>query len=326
MSGAGSGKKGDKQAKKDDYLVRLGKLVADYPNVLVVECDNVSSQQFQSIRKALRKDAVVLMGKNTLIRKGLKNNLAKNKALEALLPHVAGNVGFVFTKGNLSAIREKIMKERVQAPAKAGAIAPNDVIVPAGPTGMEPTQTSFLQALNIASKINKGQVEIINDVHLIAKGQKVGQSEATLLAKLSIKPFSYGLKLVQVYENGFCYAPEVLDMTDEDILTKFRAGVRNIAAVSLATGIPTVASVPHSIANGFKNVLSIALATSLTFKQAETYKAYLADPSKFATAAAAPAGGKPSAKPAAEEKKPAKVAEPEPAEDEGGADIGGLFD
>jgi len=55
----------------------------------------------------------------------------------------------------------------VSAPAKAGIIAPNDVLVPKGNTGMEPTQTSFLQALNIPSKINKGQVEILSDVNLI---------------------------------------------------------------------------------------------------------------------------------------------------------------
>jgi len=337
MSGAGSGKKkSEKMLKKDDYLVRLGKLLQEYPNVLIVECDNVSSQQFQSIRKALRKDAVVLMGKNTLIRKGIKANIPKNKVLESLLPHVKFNVGFVFTKGNLSAIREKIVKERVQAPAKAGTIAPNDVIVPAGPTGMEPTQTSFLQALNIASKINKGQVEIINDVSLISKGQKVGPSEAALLAKLNIKPFSYGLKVVQVYESGFCYEPEVLDMTDEDILNKFRAGVRNVAAVSLATGIPTIASVPHSLINGYKNLLSIALATDITFKQAESYKAFAADPSKFARAAPGSTtstsstastgggkGGKGGAPPPAAAK-PAPVVEEPPAEEEAG--IGGLFD
>ena len=114
------------------------------------------------------------------------------------------------------------------APARVGAIAPIDVVVPAGGTGMDPSQTSFFQVLNIATKINKGAVEIVSDVNLIKAGDKVGSSEAALLSKLKICPFSYGLKIVNVYENGNVYSPAVLDITDEVICKAFAAGVRNI--------------------------------------------------------------------------------------------------
>lgn len=55
-----------------------------------------------------------------------------------------------------------------------------------------------LQALGIATKINKGTIEIVSDVHLIKTGDKVGASQATLLSKLGIKPFKYGLQILQV--------------------------------------------------------------------------------------------------------------------------------
>ena len=38
----------------------------------------------------------------------------------------------------------------------------------------------------------------MGDVHLIKQGEKVGGSEATLLSKLGIKPFSYGLVIQKV--------------------------------------------------------------------------------------------------------------------------------
>ena len=79
-----------------------------------------------------------------------------------------------------------------RAPARSGTVAPCDVIVPAGPTGCDPGQTAFFQALAIPTKIAKGQIEIISDVKLITLGEKVGSSEAALLQKLNIKPFSYG--------------------------------------------------------------------------------------------------------------------------------------
>lgn len=204
------------------------------------------------------------------------------------------------------------------APARVGAIAPIDVIVPAGGTGMDPSQTSFFQVLNIATKINKGSVEIVSDVHLIKAGDKVGTSEAALLSKLKIAPFSYGLKLVHVYDGGNVYDPKVLDINDAAISKAFGAGVANVAAVSLATGYATAASVPHSIVNGYKKVLAVSIATEYTFPLAQKVKDYLANPGA-AAAAAAPAGG---AAPAAAAKAP-----PPKEEEEEDADMGmSLFD
>merc|ERR1712134_35882 len=104
------------------------------------------------------------------------------------------------------------------------------------------------------------------------------------------------------YDSGSVFDPEILDITDADLLAKFQTGVRNVAAMSLAMNYPNVASVPHSIVNGMKNLLAIAAATEITFKEAETVKAFLADPSAFAAVAApAAAAAAPAAKEESEE-------------------------
>jgi len=305
--------------RKEKYFSKVITLLEEYNKVFVVVADNVGSNHMQKIRQSLRGDAVVLMGKNTMIRKAIRDHLEKNPSLEALLPQVKGNIGFVFTKGDLSSIRTKLLTNRVAAPAKAGTPAPNDVIVPKGNTGMEPTQTAFLQALNIPSKINKGQIEITADVPLIKAGQKVGNSEATLLAKLNIKPFSYGLSIQAVYDNGSVYDAAVLDLTDEDLLAKFSSAVSNVAALSLQIGYPTIASLPHSIINAYKNVLAIALGTEYSFDEAELVKKILENPGAFASAApSAAATTTTSSAPAAVEEAPAEEEE---------TDMGlGLFD
>jgi len=307
--------------RKQSYFAKLAKLLEEYPKIIIVGADNVGSNQMQKIRKSLRGKGILLMGKNTMVRKAIRGAAENNQKLTAVLEFVKGNVGLVFAKDDLPAIKKIILENRVAAPAKVGAIAPSDVVVPAGPTGMEPTQTSFLQALSIPSKIVKGQVEIINDVKLITTGQKVGSSESALLAKLNIKPFSYGLVIQNIYDEGSIYDPSVLDMTDDIILEKFRGGVKNVACVSLALGIPTVASLPHSLIKGYKNVLAVSLGTDYTIKQAEQLKAYLANPGAFA--AVAPAGpAKTDTKAAPKEEK--KKEEPKEEEDD---DMGlGLFD
>jgi large subunit ribosomal protein LP0 len=308
--------------RKQQYFVKLVKLLDEYPCVLVVGADNVGSNHMQSIRKALRtKGAVLLMGKNTMIRKAIRGHASNNAALEQLLPLVWGNVGFVFAKGDLAEIKKILASNRVEAPARAGSISPCKVVVPAMNTGLEPTQTSFFQALNIPTKIARGQIEIVQDITLLEEGQKVGASEANLLAKLGIKPFSYGLGLSQVYDNGSVYSHKVLDLSDQDLLNKFHNGVRNVACIGLQIGYPTIASLPHSIARGYKNVLAVSLATDYTFPKAQKIKDYLKNPGAFAAAPAAqaPAKGAEKAAPKKEEKKEEK---PESDEDMGF----GLFD
>jgi len=312
--------------RKQQYFAKLIKLLEDFPCILVVGADNVGSNHMQQIRKALRaKGAVLLMGKNTMIRKAVRGHSSNNPALEQLLPLVRGNIGFVFCKGELSEIKKILANNRVEAPARAGSISPIKVVVPAMNTGLEPTQTSFFQALNIPTKIARGQIEIIQDITLLTEGQKVGASEANLLAKLNIKPFSYGLSLSQVYDNGSLYDHTVLDLSDEDLLGKFHSGVRNIASLGLQIGYPTIASLPHSVARGYKNVLAVSLATDYTFDKAQKVKDYLANPSAFAAtptpAPAAAKGGKEAAPAKKEEKK--VVEEKKESEEDMGF---GLFD
>merc|ERR1711944_168443 len=200
--------------------------------------------------------------------------------------HIRGNVGFVFTKEELVDIRDMLLANKVKAPAKAGALAPLDVMVPAQNTGLGPEKTSFLQALNIPTKITKGTIEITNNVDLIKTGDKVGMSESTLLNMLGVSPFTYGLVVKKVYDSGSIFDPTILDITDDDLKKSIMTAVRNVAAISLSLGYPTIASVPHSIVNGMKKCMAIAAVTDITFKEAEMMKEYLADPSKFASAAA----------------------------------------
>ncbi|KAF5199796.1 60S acidic ribosomal protein P0 [Thalictrum thalictroides] len=318
--------KASKADKKIAYDKKLCQHLDDYTQVLVVAADNVGSNQLQNIRRGLRGDSVVLMGKNTMMKRSVRLHAEStgNKAFLNLIPLLVGNVGLIFTKGDLKEVSEEVGKYKVGAPARVGLVAPIDVVVPPGNTGLDPSQTSFFQVLNIPTKINKGTVEIITPVELIKKGDKVGSSEAALLAKLGIRPFSYGLVVLSVYDNGSVFNPEVLDLTEDDLIGRFAAGVSMVTSLALAISYPTLAAAPHMFINGYKNILSIAVATEYSFPQADKVKEYLKDPSKFAVAAApvAAAAGTSSAPAAAkvEEKKE----EPEEESDE---EMGfGLFD
>jgi large subunit ribosomal protein LP0 len=312
----------DKTSWKASYFVKLVQLFDEYPKCFIVGADNVGSKQLQQIRRSLRDHATVLMGKNTMIRKAIRGHLENNPGLEKLLPHIKGNVGFVFTKHDLVEIRDKLVENRVRAPARAGALAPCPVDIEPMNTGLGPEKTSFFQALSIPTKISKGTIEIITTVNVIKEGERVDASAATLLNMLNISPFTYGLIVQQVYDSGTVFEPKILDIKPEALRERFMEGVRNVASLSLRIGYPTLASAPHSVINGFKNLLAVAAATDIEFKEAKTVKEYLKDPSKFA-AAAAPVAAPAAAAAAA----PAKEQKKEESEEEEDDDMGfGLFD
>jgi len=312
---------GGKSVNKAAYFEKLKGLLDEYKTIFIVCVDNVSSQQMHEIRVSLRGEAVVLMGKNTMVRRALKGFIADNPEYERLLPHVKGNIGFIFTNSDLKEIREKILANRVAAPARAGAVAPADVYVPAGNTGMEPGKTSFFQALGIPTKIARGTIEITTDLKLVETGDKVGASEATLLNMLNISPFTYGMTIAQIYDEGQTFGSEILDIEESQLLAAFNTAITTITTISLAANYPTLPSVIHSIVNAYKKGLAVAVETEYGWPEIDELKDRIANPDAYATAAPAATSADVVETKAAEEE--TKDEEEEESGDEG---FGGLFD
>jgi len=310
-------KKKGKQ-RKEPFCEKLQTLFTDFPAVLIVGCNNIGSHHMQKIKKALKDDAIIVKAKNTLIRRALRIVDKDHQDWQAILPYIKQNVALVFTKGDLSDVKKRLLALRISAPAKVGAFAPEDVWIKKGGTGLEPTKTSFLQALNIASKINKGQIDILQDVLLIRNGAKIGSSESVLLSLLNIKPFSYGLTCNHVYEEGKVYSAKNLDTTTVMIINRFTSTLSVVASISLALGLPTTASIPHSILGAYKNLLAISVETNYVFDQAKLVKEMIENPDQYVQA---PQETKTENK----EKEPEPEPEPEPVKEESGEDMGFSF-
>jgi len=312
---------GGKSVNKAAYFDKLKGLLDEYKTIFIVCVDNVSSQQMHEIRVSLRGEAVVLMGKNTMVRRALKGFVGDNPEYERLLPHVKGNIGFIFTNGDLKEIRSKILANRVAAPARAGAVAPADVYVPAGNTGMEPGKTSFFQALGIPTKIARGTIEITTDLKLVETGAKVGASEATLLNMLNISPFTYGMTISQIYDEGQTFGSEVLDIEESQLLSAFSTAIATITTISLAANYPTLPSVIHSILNSYKKALAVAIGTEYSWPEIDELKDRIANPDAYETAPPEPTTT------TVEETKPEeKETKDEEEEESGDEGFGGLFD
>ena len=208
------------------------------------------------------------------------------------------------------------------AAAKAGAVAPVDVFLEAGPTGMEPAQTGFFQALGIATKITKGSIEVIKQFPLAKAGEVVGSSQAVLMTKMGMKPFMYGLKVKAYFDGEGMIDPAVLDIDDDDIRACFTKAMQRVAAVGLKIGYPVAPAVPHMFVNAFRNLVAIAIETDIEFKEAEEIKDRIANPDKYGGGGGGGGGGGAAAAAA-----PAAAAAAPPPEEEEDEDMGfSLFD
>jgi large subunit ribosomal protein LP0 len=275
------------KAKKLEYMKKFVDLLEAYPRAVLVTVDNIGSHHMQKIRLSLRGRAVLLLGKNTLMRKAIKDQLTNHPEWEALLQAIKGNIGFVFTRDDLRELQGKLLESRVPAQAKAGIVAPQDVLIPKQVTTLEPTKTTFFAALDIATKITRGCVEILQDVALCKEGEKVGSSEAALMQMLDLRPFTYGLKLTTVFDDGFVYSAKLLNTTAVDLFRAFGAGIANVAALSLGLGYPSLAALPHSVIHAYKNLVAVCLGTDYLFDQAKALKERVENPEAYAVAAPA---------------------------------------
>lgn len=321
--------------EKREYEAKLNKYLTQYSRVVFCKMDNVRSQQVHDVRKDLRGKAAFLMGKKTLQAKIVANRAGADSASDndklfnakcEELSLLTGNTGLLFTNCEISEISAILDRYRVQAPARVGAIAPCDVVIPAGNTGMEPTATSFFQALNIPTKINKGTVEIISDKKVLSEGDKVDNSTAALLQKLKISPFYYQVEIMNVWDRGVVFTKKDLSITDAQIEKFLVEGISNMSALSLGAGIPTAATFPVMLTDAFKTLLGASVASDYVFQEFNGAKLRqdAIDGKLGGGAAPAPAAAaSASAAPAAASK---KAPEPAPAEEEDDdLGMGGLF-
>merc|ERR1719161_2283444 len=222
-----------------------------------------------------------------MIRKALAlgHEQHPDAGLDGLRSAIKGNLGFIFaTNCTLDDIRECLGKHVLSSAAKSGQSSTCDLDIPSGPTGMDPSQTAMFQTMNIATKIVKGQIELISNFQILKKDEKVSASAAALLGKLGIRPFDYKMEVVMVFQDGSVFDAAVLDIKDDVLITKFMAGIANMAAFSREIGIPTEAGLPHAFGNAFRNVAALVADIPFTFKEVESVKKFLEDPEAFAAA------------------------------------------
>ena len=206
----------------------------------------------------------------------MKERYAERPHLKIVSDQLRLNIGMIWTNGDLYKIKDILDANYREAPARIGSIAPKDVIIPAGSTGLDPQQTRITQDLSIRTKISYAQIEIVNPVTIIKKGEKINKFQVALLDKLRIRPFKYKMRIKSYLDNGQLFDAKVLSINTDEILSAFKARANNLTALSLGSGYVIPSAVPHLLLNACKNLACVSIAADYEFEQLGAVKSAVA--------------------------------------------------
>jgi len=207
--------------KKKDLVQELIKKVKTVPIIGVVNLENLPAQQVQKMRKMLRENGVkIIMARKKLLKLALSGSGKDN--ITELENKMKGLPALIFSNDNPFTLYATIQKNKSEAPAKAGQIAPKEIVVKAGATNFAPGPIiSELAAVGIKTKVESGKLAIVNNVAVAKEGDVISLKLAETLKRLDIKPMEVGLDLVAVWENGAVFDAKQLRIDEDEYRQNF---------------------------------------------------------------------------------------------------------
>ncbi|MFC1723036.1 50S ribosomal protein L10 [Nanoarchaeota archaeon] len=261
-------KKADKVPEsKMKVVADFVKLIKEYPIIGAVNMQNLPTKQLQNMRATLRKTVVLKMTKGRLLKIAIKQAAKDKPGIEKLIPYLKGMPAMLFTKDNPFALVKTLNKNKSSAPIKAGQTAPNDIIVPAGPTGFAPGPViGELGGVGIAAGIDSGKVIIKKDSQVAKEGDVISNQLAALLTRLGIEPMEIGLDLTAVYENGDIFEKAVLTIDEDEYMNNLTSAHRWAFNLAMEAGIMTKETTECMIQKAFSQAKALAIGQAILEK------------------------------------------------------------
>lgn len=223
-------------AYKKKEVEEVKKLIQEYPIFGIVNMESLPSAQLQKMRSQLKGKALIKMTKRRLIKIAIEDLKEKIKGIEKVEEYLKGMPALIFTRENPFKLFKVLEKSKTSVAAKPGQLAPNDLVVPAGPTSFTPGPIiGELGQLGIKTSVENGKIVIKSDSVIVKEGQAISKKAAELLQKMGIEPMEIGLNLLMVFENGLIFAQDVLAVDEKEYCDKVKQIASN--AINLALNI-----------------------------------------------------------------------------------------
>ncbi|MBU2561124.1 MAG: 50S ribosomal protein L10 [Nanoarchaeota archaeon] len=251
------------EAKKK-VVAEFVKLAKEYPIIGAVNMENLPTKQLQNMRARLRGKVVLKMSKRRLMKIALERASKDKPGIEKLLPYMKGMPALIFTKDNPFSLFKTLKKSKSKAPIRAGQKAPNDIIVPAGPTGFAPGPIiGQLGQAGIAAGIEGGKVVIKKDSLVAKEGTVIKPELAGILTRLGIEPMEIGLDLTATYEDGHIFTKDILSVDETEYINNVTKAYRWAINLAVEAGILTKETTTLMITKAFNDAKALAVSQDI---------------------------------------------------------------
>ncbi len=238
----------------------LKELLKKYPVVGIASIENLPAAQFQEIRAKMKGHALIRVTRKRLLRRAIEEARPELKDIEN---YMDGSIAIVFSDMNAFKLYNTLKKMKSKAPIKAGQIAPQDIIVPAGDTGLPPGPAlGDLKAAGINARIEGSTIKVVKDSVVAKEGEVVSQAVAAALNKLGIKPLDIFLRVKAVYEDGTIFTPDVLDISEEETLAKIQTAYQRAFNLAVNSAYPTSETIEALVSKAFSHARNLALESA----------------------------------------------------------------
>ncbi|QCJ46535.1 50S ribosomal protein L10 [Haloprofundus sp. MHR1] len=246
---------------KQDEVDELVDFVENYASVGVVGVTGIPSRQLQNMRRELHGSAAVRMSRNTLLVRALEQ---VDSGYEDLVEHIDGQVALVGTNDNPFGLYKQLEASKTPAPINAGEIAPNDIVIPEGDTGVDPGPfVGELQQVGAQARIMDGSIKVTEDSTVLETGEEVSAELANVLNELGIEPKEVGLDLRAVYSEGTLFDPEDLDIDVDEYRADIQSAVSAATNLSVNAVYPTTQTAPTLIAKATSEAKAVGISAAI---------------------------------------------------------------
>jgi len=245
--------------EKQNKVKALEALFQKYPIFAIADLKGLKASQLQVLKKKFKDDFEIHIAKNTLVKLAIKDLSGKYRDTETLSTYLSGPNAFIFSRRNPFSMYLMFDRNKVESAAAPGDVAPSDISVTAGNTGMQPGPIlSKFGAAKIQTKIQDGTVWIAKDTVAVKKGDVISADLADLLGKLGLKPIMVGIKLRMGYDEGVIQG-DVLAINIDEYRINLETAIHNALNLSVGAVYLTKESTPLLIAKAYMQAKSVAV-------------------------------------------------------------------
>jgi large subunit ribosomal protein L10 len=251
--------------RKKKELEDLKKLVNEYSVIALIDLYKLPSGQLHSIKKDLRKQAIIRMFKKNIVKLGFEKS--KKKGLKDLIELEAKKPALIFTNTNPFKLFKLVEGNKSPAYAKEGDVAINDIVIPEGPTKlMAGPAIGDLQKAKIPAKVQEGKIHVIKDTKIAKKGDVLDAQKANLLKKLGIQTVEIGINIVSVWEDGTIFHREVLDVDEQAYLNNLMVAASYGINLAVNIAYPTKDTIELLLSKAHQEARILGIETALLEK------------------------------------------------------------